>query len=157
MGLEMVLPSARLVWVAEIDPAASKLLEARHPGVPNLGDIKAVDWSTVEKVDVLTAGYPCQPFSDAGRRLGEEDTRDVTGDVAEAIRILRPRLAILENVSGHLRRGFSRVLGSLASMGYVARWHSVRAAEAGAPHRRERLFCLAYPADDGQQRPWDSR
>lgn len=152
----MVFPSARLAWVADIDKAASTLLAARYPGVPNLGDIKTVDWSKVEKVDVLTAGYPCQPFSDAGRRLGEEDDRDVTGYVCEAIRVLRPSLAILENVPGHLRRGFPRVLGTLAEMGFAARWHSVRAAEAGAPHRRERLFCLAYPADDGQQRPWDS-
>lgn len=150
MGLQQVFPYARLAWVADNDNAASLLLAARHPGVPNLGDIKTIDWRSVEPVDVITAGYPCQPFSNAGKRLDQEDERDVTGHVLEAIRVLRPRFAVLENVSGHLGRGFPRVLGALASMGFDALWHSVRASEAGAPHRRERLFVLAYATDDGQ-------
>lgn len=150
MGLRMVFPLARLAWVADNDKAASVLLAARYPGVPNLGDIKAVDWSKVEKVDVITAGIPCQPYSLAGKRQGKDDERDLVDAFNEAVRELRPKLVILENVPGFKRGGLSRVLGALAELGFAARWHSVRASKAGAPHRRERLFCLAHSADDGR-------
>lgn len=156
-GLKMVFPQARLAWVADNDKAASVLLAARYPGVPNLGDIKAVDWSTVERVDVLAAGIPCQPHSLAGKGLGKDDERDLVDAFIHAVRELRPKIVILENVPGFKRGGLPRVLGALASMGFHARWHSVRASEAGASHRRERLIVLAYPADDGQQWSWLAR
>ena len=70
MGLE-----PELVWYSEIDPHACQILNARAPGVPNLGDLKAVEWERVEPVDVLVAGYPCQPFSNAGLRKGVDDER----------------------------------------------------------------------------------
>lgn len=174
MGLKQVFPQAQLAWVADNDKAASLLLETHYSGVPNLGDIKQVDWSKVEKVDALTAGIPCQPFSDAGKREGHDDDRDLTGAFLEAVRELRPGIVILENVSGFRKRGMGRVLGGLSSMGFDARWHSVRASHAGAPHRRERVFILAYgrgtqflgcpggsedppyAADNGQQRSWET-
>jgi len=153
MGLRQVFPDGELVWVADNDKAATALLAARHPGVPNLGDIRRVDWAAVPPIDVLAGGYPCQPFSDAGLRKGEDDERDLIPYVIEAIRALRPRFAVLENVPGHRRRGFGRILGGLASLGFDAVWHSVRAAEAGAPHRRERVFILAHTGDVGRERP----
>lgn len=140
-----IWPDTRFVWVADNDPQASQLLAHRYPNVPNLGDIKKVDWSSVEAIDILVGGYPCQPFSDAGFRAGHEDPRDLIPDVVEAVRVLRPRLVLLENVAGHRRRGFGRILGGLAEVGYDAIWHSVRAAAAGAPHLRERVFILAHP------------
>lgn len=155
-GLKMVFPQAELVWVADNDKAASLLLATRYPGVPNLGDIKQIDWSTIPRVDILTAGIPCQPFSDAGLRQGHNDERDLTSAFLECVRVLRPKLVILENVPGFRKRGFSRVLGGLASMGFRIKWHSVRASHAGASHRRERVFVLAYMQDNGQQRPWET-
>ena len=133
---------AETVWVGEYNPQASAVLEHRFP-VPNLTDLTAVDWSTVEPVDVLTAGYPCQPFSHAGRRKGTEDDRHIWPHIADAVRVLRPGRVVLENVAGHLSLGFGDVLGDLAALGYDARWCCVRASDAGAPHRRERVFIVA--------------
>lgn len=141
------------VWHCEQDPAASKVLAYRWPGVPNLGDITAVDWSQVEPADVLCGGYPCQPFSAAGRRKGTSDDRHLWPYFAEAIRCLRPRFVVLENVAGHRSMGFDSVLGDLASMRFDAQWCSVRASDVGAPHRRERLFVLATDTERaGRQR-----
>ena len=136
-----------IAWVADPDPNASKILAHHHPDVPNHGDIKATDWAQVEPVDIVTAGYPCQPFSDAGRQLGVEDERHIWPYIATALRVLRPRIVVLENVRGHLGRGFDIVLADLASLGFDAEWRTVRASEVGAPHRRERLFVVATAAD----------
>lgn len=136
---------AETVWVGEYNPQASAVLEHRFP-VPNLTDLTAVDWSTVEPVDVLTAGYPCQPFSHAGRRKGTEDDRHIWPHIADAVRVLRPGRVVLENVAGHLSLGFGDVLGDLAALGYDTRWCCVRASDAGAPHRRERVFVVARDA-----------
>lgn len=134
-----------LAWYSEIEPAACKVMEAHHPGVPNIGDVTRVDWSEVEPVDVLTGGYPCQPFSQAGQRKGTEDERHLWPCVRDAISVLEPGLAVLENVAGHLSLGLGTVLGELSEVGYDARWGVVRAADAGAPHRRARVFIVAYP------------
>lgn len=131
----------------EYEDAPSKILAHHYPGVPNHGDVTTLDWSTVEPVDILTGGYPCQPFSAAGNRKGEADDRHLWPYVREAIRHLRPKYTILENVRGHRSLGFDRVLGDMAEDGLHVRWDSVRASHAGAPHHRERLFIVATPAD----------
>ena len=138
-----------VVWYSEIEKAACTVLAERHPGVRNLGDIKAVDWSTVEPVDILTGGYPCQPFSNAGNRKGTEDERHLWPYVRDAIATLRPMVTILENVDGHRSLGLDIVLGDLAQMGMSARWGVVRASDTGAPHKRARVFIVAYPEHDG--------
>ena len=140
-------PIESVVWHAEVDEFAISVLESRWPGVPNLGDVRTIDWEKVERVDWLTAGYPCQPFSSAGRRGGEDDPRHLWPSVATAIRVLRPAGVLLENVAGHLSLGFGTVLGDLAEIGYDARWVCFPASGVGAPHRRERVFILAVPAD----------
>ena len=134
-------------WFVEYDAAPSKILAHHWPDVPNHGDVTAVDWATMPPVDILTGGYPCQPFSAAGQRKGTNDERHLWPYVREAIRVLRPRLAILENVAGHRSLGFDRVLGDMAEDGLHVRWTSLRASDVGAPHHRERLFILAAPAD----------
>jgi DNA (cytosine-5)-methyltransferase 1 len=134
-----------LAWYSEIEPAACTVLAAHYPDVPNLGDITAVDWSAVEPVDVITGGYPCQPFSHAGKRKGTKDERHLWPYVRDAISALRPSLAVLENVRGHLSLGLADVIGDLAGLGYDARWGVVRASDAGAPHGRARVFITAYP------------
>jgi DNA (cytosine-5)-methyltransferase 1 len=144
-GLDMAV-GGDLAWYSEIEPAACKVLEQLHPDVPNIGDITAVDWSQVEPVDVITGGYPCQPFSHAGLRKGKNDERHLWPYVRDALSAMGPRLAILENVRGHITLGFADVLADLAGMGWDARWGVVRASDAGAPHGRARLFIAAYPA-----------
>jgi DNA (cytosine-5)-methyltransferase 1 len=99
-------------------------------------------------VDILTAGYPCQPFSTAGNRKGTTDERHLWPYIKEAISVLRPRFAVLENVRGHLSLGFNEVLKDLAEIGYNASWRIVRASDIGAPHQRARLFVIAYPNSD---------
>ena len=135
----------------------SAVLAARWPGVPNVGDITAVTararvslagWADLPRVDVVCAGYPCQGESDAGLRGGEDDPRFRWPDVRAAVRALRPGLVVLENVRGHLGRSFPRVVADLSTDGYVCRWCCVRAADVGAPHRRERLFAVAWPEEE---------
>jgi DNA (cytosine-5)-methyltransferase 1 len=138
-----------VVVCAENDKHAARIVAHHYPNVPNVGDIKTVDWSPwVGGIDILTAGYPCQPFSHAGKMRGEDDPRHIWPHVAQAIRELGPRLVVLENVRGHLRLGFGRVIRDLADLGYVGRWGCLRAAEAGACHRRERVFIVAWPVPD---------
>lgn len=150
-GLDMAV-GGDLAWYAEIEPAACKVLSAHYPSVPNLGDITTIDWAEVQPVDVLTGGYPCQPFSHAGQRKGKNDERHLWPYVLDAICGIRPRYAILENVSGHLSLGFDIVLTDLAEIGWACEWGTFRASDVGAPHRRERLFIVAYSDSQGSQR-----
>lgn len=172
MGVQAVL-GGEVAWHVEFDPAPSRILEHHFPGVPNFGDITDVDWSRVAPVDVLTGGFPCQDVSLAGRRAGiTEGTRSgLWSEFAHAIDQLRPRLVVIENVRGLLSakadgpvesdpwgvgdgaagsvvNAFGVVLGDLASLGYDAEWCGVRAADAGAPHGRFRVFITAHPRGD---------
>lgn len=145
-GLELGLLSvidAEVAWHVENDKHPSAVLDARFPGVPNYGDLTAVDWTQVEPVDWLTAGYPCQPFSHAGKRRGSKDERHLWPYIAGAVGVLRPRRVLLENVAGHVSLGLDAVLWDLAALGYDATWGVVRAADAGAPHNRARVFIAA--------------
>lgn len=120
-GLDLAVEAvfgAETVWQSENDEFASKVLAA-HWDVPNLGDMKLVDWSCVEPVDVLTAGYPCQPFSSAGSRRGVEDERHLWPFVREAIRQLRPGFTFLENVAGHRSCGSVEFLGTWPRTGWM--------------------------------------
>jgi len=156
-GLDLAVETffnAEMVWCAENDKYASKVIEARF-NKPNLGDIKQIDWASIEPIDILTAGYPCQPFSHAGHRKGENDKRHIWPDILKGISILRPKFIILENVRGHLSLGFKEVLSDLAQNGYDAKWRIVRASDVGAPHQRARLFIIAYSNSEGLQRTWN--
>lgn len=163
-GIDLGLERAgmRVIWQSEIDPYACRVLAKHWPTVPNLGDITSIDWSTVERPDVICGGYPCQPFSLASVRRGENDPRHLWPHMLGAIRHLRPRYALMENVTGHLSLGFGRVLGDLAEIGFDAEWDCIPAAAVGAPHLRDRIFLVAYPhghgqsgiAVDGWPRPW---
>lgn len=162
-GLDMAVQQTfggTLAWVADNDPGASRILAHHMPDVPNLGDITAVDWHGLEPVDIYCGGYPCQPFSTAGRRKGTEDARHIWPYIACALGVLRPRLAVFENVAGHLSLGFDTVLCDLAALGFDAQWCCVKASEVGAAHQRNRLFLLAWPTDTsgpGLARRWAAR
>jgi DNA (cytosine-5)-methyltransferase 1 len=103
-------------------------------------------------VDVLSAGFPCQPESLAGKRLAEADERYLWPEVGRIIRELRPRFALLENVPGILSsRTFAIVLGDLAEIGYDCEWECLSAVSFGAEHVRERVFVVAYPHETRSQ------
>lgn len=179
MAVRMALdPAARVAWTSDVEPGPCRLAEVRWPGVPNLGDITQVDWSNVEPVDIICGGSPCQDLSLAGRRAGmASGTRSgLWESMFEAIKTLRPRLVVWENVRGALTSGaFSlvesekgllgnradgpllraagRVVGDLASIGYDAQWCIARASDIGAPHQRERFFLTSNPAGE----PWQLR
>jgi DNA (cytosine-5)-methyltransferase 1 len=154
-GLDLAVEEffdAETVWASDIDKSASLVIEQRF-GIPNLGDLKQIDWENVEPIDILTAGYPCQPFSHAGERKGLNDERHIWPHIKKAISILRPQFVILENVRGHLTLGFDLVLGDLAQIGYDTKWALVRASDVGAPHKRERLFVIAHTNSHAHEKP----
>jgi DNA (cytosine-5)-methyltransferase 1 len=149
LGVLAALCSGRIAWCADPDPHVQQILAVRMPDVPNLGDLRAINWAAVEPVDVLVAGFPCQDISAAGRRVGIEkgERSGLWTDIVAGLRVLRPALLVVENVAALRWRngGLHRVLGDLAEAGYDALWRSVRASDIGAPHRRERVFLLAWP------------
>lgn len=152
-GLDLAVTEvfdAEPVWHADNDPTAAAVLAHHWPHVPNLGDLIQVDFSTVPAIDVLAAGYPCQPYSTAGRQRGAADPRDLWPIVAAAVQALRPPTVVLENVAGHLRLGFDRVMRDLDQLGYDTHWMLLAASDVGAPHQRRRLFALATPRNDAK-------
>ena len=146
-GLDLGLERAgmEVIWQSEIDPYACKVLSKHWPKVVNHGNIKDIKWGDIVQPDIICGGYPCQPFSTAGKRNGADDPRHLWPWVREAISELRPRYAILENVRGHITLGLSTVLGELASIGYDAEWQIVSANSVGAPHIRDRIVIIAHP------------
>ena len=154
-GLEMgvgMATGATTAWLCENDVAPSHLLAMRHPHLHNYGDIKALEWAE-QSVDILTAGYPCTPFSGAGKRAGTEDPRHLWPWIARGIARSRPRTVLLENVRGHLSLGWDTVLCDLHRLGYDVRWTLLRAADVGAAHNRARLFAVAADRDAHR---WDT-
>jgi len=137
---------ARPARVAEADPHAAAVLARQWPGVPNLGDITALDWAAVPPVDLVTAGWPCQDISyaDPGAGITEGTRSGLWLTIADGLRHLRPAYVFLENVAALRTRGLAKVLGDLAALGYDAQWLCLRASDAGACHRRDRLFALAW-------------
>lgn len=159
-------------WVADVDTGPSRILARHWPDSPNLGDITRIDWATIEPVDVIAGGTPCQDLSNAGHRAGmRPGTRSgIWEAMAHAIEEIKPHVVVWENVAGArsaaaysrlesgagrlgggadrpVLRALGRVVGDLAGLGYDAAWASVRASDVGAPHRRERVFVLAWRPD----------
>lgn len=157
-GLELGLGLAlgrqyRTIGFVEREVFAASLLVARMEekavdSAPIWDDLSTFDglpWRG--RVDIVSAGYPCQPFSTAGRQAGEDDSRNMWPQVRRILEEVRPPLAFCENVSNHLHLGFSAVLDDLQSLGYQTAATLLAASEVGAPHKRQRLFFLAKLAD----------
>lgn len=155
LGISRVLATRVVGWV-ERDPYAQRVLLARiqdgalddAPLWDDLETFDAAPWRG--RVDLVAAGFPCQPFSVAGAKRGADDERDLWDSVARVLHECRPSLVVLENVERLVRApgGLDRVLGDLAALGFDAEWDVVTAAEAGAPHRRARVFVLAWSVSD---------
>lgn len=148
-GLDVAVATVlggQLAWCADNDRHVAALLNVRCPDIPNLGDLIRIDWRTVEPVDIVTAGFPCQDISYNGRGAGiEKGARSgIWKNIVTGLCVLRPKLVVVENVAAIRRRGLDRVLGDLAELGYYAVWTSLRASDIGAAHRRERVFILGY-------------
>ena len=132
---------------------AQRIKDGFLPRAPIFGDVRTFAnegyaASYTGLVDVITAGFPCQPFSTAGKRAGVDDSRNMWPATIDIIRVVRPRFAFLENVPGLLSSGyFGTILGDLAESGYDARWRILSAAEMGAPHRRDRLWLFCTNAE----------
>ncbi len=133
-------------WFVENEPYAQAVLQKRFPETKVYADITKIDFTKVPRIDILTGGFPCQDISGAGKRIGIEGSRSSLWKYyAKAIRILRPKFALIENVSALAIRGLDVVLSDLAQIGYDAEWYNMSASAVGAPHQRERIFIIAYP------------
>jgi len=151
-GFSLGLERAGFETVAfcEIDKKAQKVLRKHWPHVPIFEDVSKLSAEELHErgiaVDVICGGFPCQDISVAGKGAGLEGERSgLWSEFARLIGELRPRYAIVENVSALLGRGLDRVLGDLAQIGYDAEWHCIPASAVGAPHRRDRIWVIAYP------------
>jgi len=102
-------------------------------------------------VDILCGGYPCTPFSSAGKRAGKADPRHLWPYFRAQIRTIHPRVVFFENVEGHISLGLPTVLSDLEEDGYKATWGLFSAEEVGAPHRRKRVFILGYAKGDDER------
>ncbi|MBU6182654.1 MAG: DNA cytosine methyltransferase [Verrucomicrobia bacterium] len=160
LGLHRFIRNLRTVALCEIEAfACANLVAKMEAGLldpaPLWTDIKTFPCEEFrDRVGLLVAGYPCQPFSAAGKRLGAEDPRHLWPHILGAIRIIRPRLCFFENVEGHISLGLREVLGDLGAAGYTAAWGIFSASEVGAPHQRKRVFILAYRNESGWQARW---
>jgi DNA (cytosine-5)-methyltransferase 1 len=161
LGLERGLGDARVAWQVEIDPFCRRVLGRHWPNAKRLEDIRTAGATTLDVVDVICGGFPCQDISVAGRGAGLEGARSgLWAEMARVVRELRPRVVVVENVPALLARGLDRVLGDLASLGFDAEWDVHSAASVGAPHLRERLFVIATDAERHPLRlvaEWDQR
>jgi len=164
LGLQRVLPSCRTVAYVEIEAFAIANLVAKMEA----GDLDAAPvWTDIKTfpaepfrglVDIISGGYPCQPFSAAGSRLGTKDPRHLWPFLRRAIRVIQPGRVFLENVEGHISLGLSTVISDLEEDGYRATWGIFSAAEVGASHQRKRVFIYGELADSNsaglEGQPW---
>lgn len=153
-GIELGLERAGLgpvLWQAETDPFCRSVLQRRWPHATRFHDVRAVDQHAA-RPDILCGGFPCQDVSSAGKRRGlEGEHSGLWTEFARCICELRPRFVLVENVADLLVRGFGRVLGDLAAIGYDAEWDCIPAAAAGSPQLRARVWILAYPHGKREQ------
>ncbi len=140
----------RTVWQVEKDPYCRAVLARHFPDAERFEDVRDVGVHNLKPVHVLCAGFPCQPVSRVGLRLGTADERWLWPEVARIAGELRPRFIVLENVPGLLTHGMGVVLGDLAALGYDAEWDCLSAAAFGAPHIRDRVWIVAYPSRDAE-------
>ena len=141
-----------VVSFVEIDSYCRAILRKHWPEAPQHDDLRAFDARPFRGgVDLLTGGYPCQPFSTAGRRRGAEDDRHVWPEVLRVAHECRPRWCLFENVAGHVTLGLDDVLSDLEGAGYAAWPILVPAVAVGARHRRDRVWIMAHADDAGGQ------
>ena len=149
----------RVAWQVEQDAYCRAVLARHFPYAARFEDVREVGIDTLDPVDLICGGFPCQDLSSAGRGAGIDGARSgLWAEYARIIRELRPRYVVVENVPALLtgkgkrwdRGPIGRVLGDLAEARYDAEWACLSAREFGAPHLRKRVWIVAYPARDAQ-------
>lgn len=156
-GLDLAAEWAgfRTIGQCEIDEYASKVLEKNFKGVHNFGDIRTITAESVGRygikageITVISAGMPCQPYSLAGKGLGDLDERDLEQEYMRVIGELKPRWAVIENTPGLFSRNnqryFHRILDDFSALGYSVAWGMWGAVDVGALHKRDRIFIIAH-------------
>jgi len=141
------------VQFCDIEPWSRKILAKHWPHVPIATDVKELandPERLVRECDIITAGYPCQPFSVAGRQKGEEDPRHIYPYISKIIASKRPSWVVFENVGGHIALGLDKVLADLALKDYATRVFIIPAASVGAPHRRDRIWIIGRNVGDSK-------
>ncbi len=149
------------VAFCEIEPFPRRVLARHWPGVPIYHDVRDLTAERLRAdgigVDVICGGFPCQDISLAGKGAGMDGDRSgLWSEYARLIGELRPRYVIVENVAALLGRGLDRVLGDLATLGFDAEWHCIPASAVGAPHRRDRLWIIAYAGSEQHEGTGDA-
>ena len=164
-GFSLGLESAGLVETVafcDFDKYCKKILNKNWPQVPVYDNVKELNYDRLKSdgiisgekgIDIITGGYPCQPFSVAGKQKGEDDPRHVWPEMFRLIQELRPSWVIGENVAGHIKLGLDTVLENLESEGYSSRTFSISASSVGAVHQRERIWIIAHSNELG----WNDR
>lgn len=154
IGLSRAIPNAVPVWFCEKEDYPRSILRKHWPGVPIYDNVKNINKSNVESIDILTGGFPCQSISLCGnmRGLQDDEKSGLWREMWRIIRDLRPRIVIMENVANVIHLGGTDVVGSLAEIGYCVEWEIVSAEQMGAPHLRRRWFAVAYPDGVGLQK-----
>ena len=156
-GIALTGQTLRTLAHVEIEAFAAanmvaKMEEGELDPCPIWTDLKTLPLAPFRGVvDLLTGGYPCQPFSLAGKRLGKEDPRHLWPHILKIIDGIVPRMCFFENVEGHVNNGLQQVLADLEARGYSCSWGIFSAEEVGAPHRRKRLFILADTENNGRK------
>ena len=150
------------VAFCEIEEFPRKVLAKHWPEVPQYEDVTKLTGDILKRdgisIDIITGGFPCQDISASGSGEGLSGARSgLWSEIVRLISELQPKFAIMENspnlLSGDDGRWFSRVLGDLAEVGFDAEWDIIGARDVGAPHKRERVWIIAYPSSLGQQKP----
>lgn len=139
------------IWHSEIDKHKIQKYETRHPGIPNLGDIRNI--TKPPYADIVTISFPCTGFSSAGKGEGFEDPNSRLWFEAErVIDEIRPEYAVIENIPNLTIRGLDTILASFARIGYDAEWCCLQGTQFGLQQRRKRIYFIAYPSQGGQQK-----
>jgi DNA (cytosine-5)-methyltransferase 1 len=145
LGFEWAELSSPVLF-CDIEPWSRKVLAKHWPDVPIATDVKELASDpdgNVPDCDIITAGYPCQPFSLAGKRGGSEDDRHIWPHILQIVASKRPAWCVFENVYGHLTLGLDQVLSDLEVEGYATRPFIVPACGVDAPHKRDRIWIIA--------------
>lgn len=145
-GLDIAAEWAGFKTIAfcERDRYCQKVLAKHWPGVKIYDDVRTIDTAGLPRIELLHGGYPCQPFSSAGKRAGCKDERHLWPHMLDIIRQTRPTWVVGENVKGHISMGIDDVLDDLESEGFETRAFSIPAGAVKAPHSRERVFVVSY-------------
>lgn len=162
-GIDLAAHWAGMETVAfcERESFPVKVLQKNFPGVPIYDDVCTLTADQLKEdgiigdgraIDIISAGYPCQPFSNAGKRRGKEDDRHLWPEVARILQEVRPRWFLGENVAGHITLGLDEVLADLEGLGYTAQPFVIPASAVYAGHRRDRVFIVAYTESQSEGR-----